>query len=60
MGRTSQRRYEGLVVAPALSVSGRFLWPLLLAAEGLLLAMAASSAEIPPPVAQLFRALLTF
>jgi len=25
-----------------------------------LLAMAASSAEIPPPVAQLFRALLTF
>ena len=60
MGRKSLRTYEGQVVAPALSFPGRLRWPILLAAEGLMLAVAASSVNIPPLVAQLFRALLTF
>lgn len=60
MDRTSQRTDEGLVVAQGFSVYARFRWPLLLAAEGLMLAVVASSVKIPPLVAQLFRALLTF
>jgi hypothetical protein len=60
MDRTSQRRHEGLAVAQGSSVHARVRWPLLLVAEGLMLAVAASSVKIPPLVAQLFRALLTF
>ncbi len=60
MDRMSQRTHEGLAVAQGFSVCGRLRWPLLLAAEGLMLAVAASSVKIPPLVAQLFRALLTF
>jgi hypothetical protein len=60
MGRTTQRTHEVLAVAQRLSVSGRLRWPLLLAAEGLMLAVAASLVRIPPLVVQLFGALLTF
>jgi hypothetical protein len=60
MGWTTLRRNDGLTVAQGLPVAGRFRWPLLLATEGLLLAAAATSVNIPPLVAQLFRALLTF
>ena len=60
MGQTSRGKSEGLAVAGGLPVSGRLLWPLLLAVEGLMLVAAASSVNIPPLVAQLFRALLTF
>ena len=60
MGQTSQGKTEGLAASRGLPVSGRLLWPLLLVAEGLMLAAASASVNIPPPVAQLFRALLTF
>jgi hypothetical protein len=60
MGRTTEWTLEGLVAAKGAPVSGLLRWPLLLVAEGLLLAAAASSVTIPPLVAQLFRAILTF
>jgi hypothetical protein len=60
MGQTSQGKTEGLAVAGGLPISVRLLWPLLLAAEGLMLAGATSSVNIPPLVVQIFRALLTF
>ncbi len=59
MGWT-QRTHEGLAVAQGLSLPARLRWPLFLVGEGLMLAVAASSVTIPPLVAQLFRALLTF
>ncbi|HEX7580446.1 MAG TPA: hypothetical protein VF580_10630 [Thermoanaerobaculia bacterium] len=60
MDRTSQRTHEGLALAQGFSGYARLRWPFLLVAEGLILAVAASSVTIPPLVAQLFRALLTF
>jgi hypothetical protein len=49
------------VAIPAGSaVAGTYRWTLLIAAEGLGLAIVASSVKISPLVLQLFRALLTF
>jgi hypothetical protein len=60
MGRRKEREIGALAAVGEIPVTRSIRWPLLLAAETLALLAAASSVNISPLVAQLFRALLTF